>query len=391
MVLLLVTKVIAGVGYAWLFSRSAEYQNQVDTWRYFYQSLPETKWLLSDPAGFFADIITPRYEQDGGMLATQNSLLNDLKEVLVIKFMAICNVFSGGRYYVNLIFFNYLVLFGIAGIGLLWARFFRVERPGLMVAAIALWPSVLFWSSGFHRDGLLLLCLGGVLWQAWRVSVGPKWTNLLGLFISFSFLFLLRNYLALFVAMGMLLAAIMYYRPRQARWLLPAAFVFSLMVLVAVGLLHPEYSLPHLLARRQQEFLGLQGGSLVSPLPLDDGWVSLFRSLPEALRRAFAAPLPGSGLKATEWLSALENTAWLLCLLPSVWWCSQRVTTASQKAWTVLAVFLVVSIGVITGLTIPFVGAIARYKSIIWPLMAPPVVYWGYNVFLKRWKLKNAK
>lgn len=391
MIALLLVKVMAGIGYAWMFSRLPDYQTKVDTWRYFYQSLPETKWLLSDPAGFFADLVTPRYAKDGGLLATQNSLLNDLKEVLVIKFMAICNVFSGGRYYVNLIFFNYLVLYGIARLGLLWSRFFKVGRPALMVAAIALWPSVLFWSSGFHRDGLLLLGVGATLWLAWRVSRQPNWTNVVGLVVVFLFLFLLRNYLALFVAIGMVLAAITYYRPKQARWMVPAVIIFGLLVLVAVELLHPEYSLPHLLARRQQEFLGLQGGSLQAPLPLDDGWLSLLRSLPEAMRRAFAAPLPGPGLKATEWLSAMENAVWLVSMLPAVWWSRHRSKTPSQKAWVVLAVSLVLAVGIITGLTIPFVGAIARYKSIIWPLMAPPVVYWAYHVFLKRWKLKNAK
>jgi len=387
---LFILKVAAGAAYAWLFSRLPEYQAKVDTWRYFYQSLPETRWLLEDPAAFFADLVTPRYEQDGGLLATQNSLLNDLKEVLVIKFMAICNVLSGGRYYVNLIFFNYLVLFGIAGFGLLWARFFRVSRPTLMVAAIALWPSVLFWSSGFHRDGLLLLGVGATLWLAWRVSLQPNWTNVVGLIVIFLVLFLLRNYLALFVATAVALAAVVYYRPLQSKWMLPVAIASGLVIVLALGGLYPDYALPHLLARRQQEFLGLQGGSLQAPLPLDDGWLSLLRSLPEALRRAFAAPLPGPGLKTTEWLSALENSVWLVSILPAVWWGRHRAKTPSQKAWVVLAVSLVLAVGIITGLTIPFVGAIARYKSIIWPLMAPPVVYWWYHLISKKGMRKTA-
>jgi hypothetical protein len=201
---------------------------------------------------------------------------------------------------------------------------------------------------------------------------------------------LLRNYLALFVAISLALAAIVYYRPLQAKWILPVAIASGLVMVLALGGLYPDYALPHLLVRRQQEFLGLQGGSLLAPLPLDDGWLSLLRSLPEALRRAFAAPLPGPGLKMTEWLSAMENVAWLVSILPAIWWGRHRAKTPSQKAWAVLAVSLVLAVGIITGLTIPFVGAIARYKSIIWPLMAPPVVYWWYHAFLKRWFLKKA-
>ena len=203
-------KVCAGALYAWLFTRWPDYENRIDTWRYFVLSQPETDWLLRDPAGFFADLVTPRYADDSGLFCTRNSLLNDLKEVTVVKLVALCNVLSGRNYYVNLLFFNLLVLYGQVGIALLWARFFRLRRPEWMVAAVVLWPSVLFWSSGFHRDGLMLHAMGWILWLGYRIFRHQRATlaQVAGLVLHLGLLFVLRNYLAITWGAGMLLAGL---------------------------------------------------------------------------------------------------------------------------------------------------------------------------------------
>jgi hypothetical protein len=80
---LFIIKIGAGVIYGWFFTRFPHYETLSDTWRFYFGGVEEKIWLLKDPVGFFADLITPRYEQDGGALATQNSLLNDVKDLLI--------------------------------------------------------------------------------------------------------------------------------------------------------------------------------------------------------------------------------------------------------------------------------------------------------------------
>jgi hypothetical protein len=383
---LFVSKVAAGAAYAWLFSQQPQYEVRIDTWRYFYQSLPEKDWLITNPGQFFADLFLPRYANDQGLLATQNSLLNDLKEVLVIKLAAIFNVFSGGRYYVNLIFFNYIVLFGQVAIGVLWCKCFNLKQTKWLVAGLVLWPSVLFWSSGFHRDGLMLHCLGMVLWSGYQVFSGQKrrgWALAVGI-LHVGLLFLLRHYLAGLLLVAGCIGWLVYRFPRWATWWVPACLLLGLLVLVGVGIRHPSLSLPQLLATRQQEFLGLEGQSKVAPLPLNEGWVAMGKALPQALTRAFARPLPAAGLSLTEWLAALENLLWLLGIAPALWVCRKFWTHPSQKAWWATVGLLVLGTALITGYTIPFIGAIARYKVLWWPFMIAPVLYAAGQMLTRR-------
>ncbi|MCU0395335.1 MAG: glycosyltransferase family 39 protein [Chitinophagaceae bacterium] len=379
-------KVGAGALYAWLFTRWPDYENRIDTWRYFVLSQAETDWLLRDPAGFFADLVTPRYADDSGLFGSRNSLLNDLKEVTVVKLAALCNLLSGRNYYVNLLFFNLIVLYGQVGIALIWSRFFRIRRPEWMVAAIVLWPSVLFWSSGFHRDGLMLHAMGWALWLSYRIFRQRRASLLqaAGWILHVGFLFVLRNYLAIVLVAGMLLALVYYYSNHRIRTI-TALLVIGVAGLLLLSYWAPSLSLPYMLARRQAEFLALEGGSRVSPLPLQEGWSGLLHSLPAALFRAFAAPLPWGGLKTMEWPVALENACWLLSLLPAARLVHTYFgTDKARMAWIICCLWVVVVIGLITGLTIPFVGAIARYKSLLWPLMVPPVLYWWYSLLAKR-------
>jgi hypothetical protein len=162
--MLFLIKLAAGAAYGFLFTKLPNYAQNADTWRLFFAGITEKEWLLNDPGGWLADVYTPRYAEDGGLLATQNSLLNDLKDVVVVKFIALCNLLSGSRYYVNLIFFNYLCLFGQVALAIVWSKVFKMSHAGVMLVAVCLWPSVLFWSSGFHRDGILLHFLG---WASW--------------------------------------------------------------------------------------------------------------------------------------------------------------------------------------------------------------------------------
>jgi hypothetical protein len=181
---LFAAKLLAGAAYGYLLSQWHHHEVRADTWRYFLLSLEEKEWLLRDPARFFADLFLPRYTHDSGITGTQGSLLNDLKEMLVIKLMAICNLLTGSRYYVNLIFFNYLTLFGQVALAALWAKAFRLSRARWLVAFSLLWPSVLFWSSGFHRDGLILHCIGWICWLTWRIWKKENISCGLALFIA---------------------------------------------------------------------------------------------------------------------------------------------------------------------------------------------------------------
>ena len=77
-------KVAAGIAYGYFFTRLPNYTQNADTWRMFFAGVAEKQWLLQNPAAWLADVYTPRYAADTGLLGTENSLLNDVKDVALI-------------------------------------------------------------------------------------------------------------------------------------------------------------------------------------------------------------------------------------------------------------------------------------------------------------------
>ncbi len=371
----LLIKIMAGIVYTGMFMNVPEWQTRVDTWRYFFQSLGETDWLLNDPKGFFADLATPRYAEDSGLLGTHNSLLNDLKEVLVIKLMAISNLVTGRNIAANIVLFNGFTMAGQLVIARIWSKFFRVPMlwPAILVL---LWPSVLFWTSAFHRDGLMLHCLGISTWliyTLWKQKTW-KWWQAFFFFIHFGLLFFLRNYLALFflASCGIAWLWAIGGNKRKLIWYALLAVFAGLWL---TGKILPQYHLPSILLDRQEAFKALSGGSLVTPVLHDADWFHLVSSLPVALYRGFLAPFFHSGMKLLEWPAAFESLVLILAFAAFLFWLRKNNLGRNARAWLILAVTLSVSICLITGFTIPYAGAIVRYRSIVLPFFAPLLLF----------------
>src|SRR5205085_4930113 len=108
-------KIAAGIAYA-KFYTLPRYYSQSDTWRFYRLSLQETKWLKRDPISFVNDLFHSGYQSSGNIFSGQGNYWNDLKSNVIIKLMAIFNVPSLSNYYVDIIFFNFLFLFGLVGI-----------------------------------------------------------------------------------------------------------------------------------------------------------------------------------------------------------------------------------------------------------------------------------
>jgi len=380
LVLLFLVKLVAGAAYGYLFTKLPNYAQNADTWRLFFAGVSEKQWLLQNPGAWLADIYTPRYSDDAGMLATQNSLLNDLKDVLVVKCIAIFNLLSGSRYYVNLIFFNYLFLFGQVALAIVWSKVFKLQHAGIMLIAVCLWPSVLFWSSGFHRDGMLLHFLGWASWLCWNIWQAKRVTLLqvLTLAICLLFILLFRNYVAVFFIGAASVAFVVHRFSMHAKKIVVVGLVLALVALLALSKLDAQFSLPTLLAERQSSFLALEGQSKMEPLPLNDSWVSLAGLLPQAVLRATMVPPIAAPFRISDLPFSLENVLWMLSILPAIFYTKNKMTSPEVNAWISFTMLLVAFTLIITGYTIPFATAIIRYKSLMWPFITPWVVYWWY-------------
>ena len=193
---LFVLKVLAGLAYAYFYSLPA-YRPNSDSFRFFNYSLQETDWLLKQPLAFFKDIFSYGYRDAGNIFIGENSYWNDLKSNIIIKLLAICNVFTGKNYYADIIFFNFLFFFGPIAFYKLMNEFFST-RKWLLLVAIFCMPSFLFWCSGIHKDGLLFSALGLAFWQFHQIMKhGFNIKKALIVLLCIVLVFALRNYVSL--------------------------------------------------------------------------------------------------------------------------------------------------------------------------------------------------
>src|SRR5947208_1887988 len=113
LVIIFLVKVMAGIFYGWIGVYYGKMAKMVDTWAYHYESLQECAMLKSDPLAFFSSIFHTNYNNGYlKFLSTHNSWWNDVKATFLIKVMAIFDLFSFGHYYVNVIFYSFISLFG---------------------------------------------------------------------------------------------------------------------------------------------------------------------------------------------------------------------------------------------------------------------------------------
>jgi len=295
----------------------------------------------------------------------------------IIYLHMLLNCLSLGDLAINTLLFAFLVFLGNIAL----FRVFRQRFPDdpLTAFSIFLLPSVLFWTSCVHREGVLYLLLGFLLFNIHRLlRRGFSWIHGTAAVICF--------------------IAIIYFRAAFAVTLLPALFcwwlsgknrnrrrilLFGTVALILIILLvMPVSEWPVVIAKRQQEFIGLQGNSRLSLPILDGSWVSLIKTLPYAIRNGLFEPLPGSGGQPIYWAFSLELLAvWgliIFAILRTVRNKKNDLVLTREPILTSFGAFclLFAFFGMLSiGITIPFVGAIVRYRSIYLLFLLAPFLH----------------
>ena len=136
---------MAGIVYGWIGVYYGQMAQMVDTWAYHYESIQEYHLLISDPAEFVASLFRSNYENGyTNFLQSHNSWWNDLKANFLIKIMAIWNVFSFAHYYINLIFYSFITLFGPIAICRVMKDIFPRRKIPVLIATFLIPSFIIF-------------------------------------------------------------------------------------------------------------------------------------------------------------------------------------------------------------------------------------------------------
>lgn len=361
-------KVGAGCFYGYWYATPKNISTS-DTWRFHFQALEEYNLLMRQPSAYFLNIFTNTNNDWSNILATKG-YWNNLKDLLMVKIISLMNIISGGHYYVNVVIYSFITLFGFVFFYLACKNVLHKIPHPLTTIAILLTPSCLFWTSGLHRDGLMLLFIGMVLWYASRmIHLTPiKKGSIAGLILSLTGLFLIRNYAAILFLPPLITWALVNKYSLKPGITYPLITILLTGVTFIPGVINTGFDIPSKLIERKQAFERLSGASRLPEIHLSPSLKSFIRHLPDAADHALLRPYIWNAKSIMEKIAALE---FLLVLVIIMWVLfknypdNHRDTTTFQG----MVVTYCVSMILVIGYTIPFAGAVVRYRAVFLMLL----------------------
>ncbi|MBB1283018.1 hypothetical protein HRH25_01440 [Flavisolibacter sp. BT320] len=373
LVIIFLLKVMAGILYGWVGVYYGELAQMVDTWSYHFESLTEYKILISDPGHFFSSLFHNTY-QDGyaKFLAVENSWWNDLKGNFFIKLLAIFNLASFGNYYVNVIFYSFLSLFGPIGLYRVMQDFYPGNRLAIILATFMV-PSFLYWTSGLHKDGLIFLGMVMMFYPLYFLLKGKPLTlvAVISMLLGFVLVLALRNFMVI-PLLPAVLAWIMASKLSWESWKVFGLVYALFFLLFFTGkYIHPRLDFPEEVVVRQEAFQNLGGGSAVEVDRLKPTVGSFLANLPDAFTLSTIRPYPSDVRHLLSLAAAVEINFLLLVVLACLLFRKQKI---KLQAFTLFCFFFAFSVLLMIGYTVNILGAIVRYRSIVLTLLFIPIV-----------------
>ncbi len=376
LILIFCLKVAAGIFYGWLGVYYASTGNMRDTWAFHTGGLEEEIILLNDPVRFLSELIHDPYE-DGkwNLFQSDDSYWNDLKGNALIKALAILNLITGGYYFVNVLFYNFFGLIGLVCFYRVLTHRFHTQ-PIATALTIVLLPSVLFWTSGIHKEGILFTAIGLITYATYFSFQARCWSTkrIAAVLLSLLLILVFRNHLLLALLPALLLWALVQRFPNHKGWITMSLFSGCLLLFFLSPIITPRLNLPEAVAQKQQAFLKLKGGKSSLPVkPLEPTPMGFLKNLPQSLDLALTRPHFSNVRHLLSLAAYLEVIGWALLLLL---WIRFRDKRQAWPREPVDYFLLAVSVAVILtiGFSINNLGAIVRYRSIVLTALITPLV-----------------
>ena len=373
LVIVFLIKIIAGIIYGWIGVYYGNLAQMVDTWAFHYEALKEYHVLKDNPGEFFSTIFSSGYEHGyEGFFSIRNSWWNDIKGHFFIKLIALFNVLSFGHYYTNVIIYSFISLFGCIGIYRIMKDVFPGEKLIVLLTTFLL-PSFLYWTSGIHKDGLIFLAFSIISYQVYFSFKRNRftWISILSILGSIILLLILRNFLIVVLLPALIAWCLAEFSRLKPIYSYLGIYSLFILLFFTVGLIVPGLDLPSIVIERQEAFIEHTGGSEVDVEKLKPTAISFLVNLPQAFSLSVLRPYP-SDVRHLLSLAAASEIFILLVLF--VVFLLIRKKGPGFTPFLLFCIFFSLSVLLMIGYTVNFLGAIVRYRSIVLPFLIIPMM-----------------
>lgn len=279
----------------------------------------------------------------------------------IIRFNAIVHFFSFGYFNVHNVFINFVSLIGLTAIFNVVKPYFKTHKK-VIFYAIFLTPSVLFWGSGLLKESIIFFGLGLFLLNLKQLSEKFSWQNILFILIAI----VLITYTKLYV-LAALSPALLGYGFNKTILKDKPFFSYVLSSLIIIGasfLLLPaklKFNPIQLIITKQHDFMELMNqveNSSSFAFPVIQSTLDVIMAIPNALVVTFVRPFLWESNSPFMLMSTIENMNIIIFFVVALFFRKKNIN------FNVLffCISFVLFLYILTGLTVPNFGAIARYK-----------------------------
>ncbi|MGI8583527.1 MAG: hypothetical protein ACR2KX_15115 [Chitinophagaceae bacterium] len=355
---------------------------------FFHQAgISEYHLLLNTPKEYFTNIFK-NHHQNSGFLDITDSFWNNLRSDLMIKLLTFFNILSKGNFFINTIFYNFLIFFGSISFYRIFINLFP-DKKTLLILVLFLLPSLIYFTAGIHKDGFIFLGLGISCYNLfYLIKDGFSLKKIIWILMGLTIIFFLRN----FVLITLLPAITSWIIAEKNKKFILQTFVvvylFFIVLFFNLGSLHSSLNLPKYVSERQIAFVQIakDSKSAININPLFPGFRSFLNNSPQALNHTLMRPYLTEKFTLLYIPAAIEIFIYPVLFLIFLLF---RSRTKKPDAFIYFGIFFSLSMFLMIGYTIPIIGAIVRYRSIYFPFLIIPIVCytnWGRVRILEYFK-----
>ena len=345
----------------------------LDTWAFHNFSIQEYQLLRADPGEYFTNLFRNSNESNfGSFFQGANSYWNDVKSNIFIKFLSVINIFSFAHYYVNVIFYAFITLFGAMAFYRVMTDVFPEKKMPVLLAVFFI-PSFIYWTSGIHKEGLIFTGISLVVYCIYfglkQKKFGLK--RILCLITGLFLILTLRNFLFVIIMPAILAWLLAARWPKHGLAIFASVYIFFGLLFFNVRYINPRLDFPQAVVTKQKEFMRLpKGGSTIPIKQLEPTAISFLKNTPQAFTLSAIRPYPSDIRHILSLAAAIEINLLLLMFIVFLFWKTNSITS---KNLLYFCLFFSFSVLLAIGFSNNNLGAIVRYRSVIIPLLVVPM------------------
>lgn len=330
-----------------------------DMWAFFSEGVKLKNYLLQDYTLFRKEMRVDVYEQ--GVFTSGSFLVRIQYQFLSFIYM-LFNFLSFSNNYINQVLFGFLLMFGKIGLYRTAKHIFPENLIGNL--GFLLLPGILFWTGPIHKEGMIYLAIGLIAFSLTLFS--PR--KIILILLAVLIIFITRNYVLVLSALAIVFSLIFFVKNYRFKALIEVgAILTGLGFLIFPQLFQPVFEQVII---RKQEFDSMEGNTRLPLISLEPNFKSFASQFPTAFLNGFLLPYPGQ-FNPLYSLFTIEIYVILILMIAGIIYSTSNKSIPGNKTPGFMGSFLIFGIlGILVcGYTIPFAGALVRYRSIYLPFI----------------------